>query len=86
MSNKEYEFEIQAYIRRKSVGETKEEARQFIINNLALYADSLVADAVVSDGEEVNCEHCGRPMSEHEFKKSYVKKLQKIMKEKRVRI
>jgi uncharacterized protein YbjQ (UPF0145 family) len=51
--NKEFEFEIQACIKRKSFGETADEARQFIINNLALYADSLVADAVVSDGEEV---------------------------------
>jgi hypothetical protein len=86
MSNKEYEFEIQACIKRRSFGETADEARQFIINNLALYADSLVADAVVSDGEEVNCEHCGKPISEHEFKKSYIKKLQKIMNEKSVKI
>jgi hypothetical protein len=52
MTNR-YVFELQNCVRVFSRGRTKEEARQYIINNLQEYADSMMAECYVSEGEIV---------------------------------
>lgn len=48
-----YTFEIQNCIKTTVVAENKDDARQDLIDNLASFADDMIDDCVVSDGEQV---------------------------------
>ena len=46
-----YIFEIQNCIKVSVVAENQDDAREDLIDNLASFADELISDCVVSDGE-----------------------------------
>ena len=50
---KKYKFEIQSHIVVVVEADNETEARMDIIDNLDRYADAMVKDPYVSDGEEV---------------------------------
>ena len=48
-----YIFEIQNCIKTTVVADNRDAAREDLIDNLASFADELISDCVVSDGEQV---------------------------------